>query len=104
MRDSDKVGQDDSIWTTVDINAYYEASELGDLRLTLLPSGRLVASSGVELPNLQYTTRSLPDDNDDTIMGNLEPNVWIQDVSNTSHILMLTPDDDGFFTIHHLSH
>ena len=47
MCDSDKVGQDDSIWTTIDINAYYEASALEDLSLTLLPSGRLVVSSGV---------------------------------------------------------
>ena len=101
MRDSNKVGQDDSIWTTIDIKAYYEASALGALSLTLLPSGRLVASSGVENPDPQYTPRSLL--TDDTIMGDLEPNVWIKDISNTSHILMLRPDDDGFFAIHHLS-
>ena len=98
------MGQDDSIWTTVDINAYYEASKLGDLRLTLLPSGRLVASSGVENPDPQYTPHSFPYGDDDTIMGDLEPNVWIQDASKTSQVLMLTPDDDGVFTIHHLSH
>ena len=51
MCDTDKVGQDDSIWTTIDINAYYKASTLGDLSLTLLPSGCLVASSGVENPD-----------------------------------------------------
>ena len=101
MRDTDKVGQDDSIWTTININAYYEASALRDLSLTLLPSGCLVSSSGVENPDPQYTPRSLPEYN--TIMGNLEPKVWIKDVSTTSHILMLRPEDDGFFTIHHLS-
>ena len=51
MRDTDKVGQDDSIWMTIDINAYHEASALGDLSLTLLPSGRLVSSAGVENPD-----------------------------------------------------
>ena len=101
MRDSDKVGQDDSIWTTIDINAYHEASALGVLSLTLLPRGRLVSSTMVENPNPQYTPRSLP--TDDTIMGGLEPNAWIRDRSNMSHILMLSPEDDGFFTMHHLS-
>ena len=87
----------------IDINAYYEASKLGDLSLTLLPSSHLVASSRVENPDPQYTPRSLPDNEDGTIMGDLEPNMWIKDVSNTSHILMLTLEDGGFFTVHHLS-
>ena len=101
MRDSDKVGQDDSIWTTIDTNAYHEASALGVLSLTLLPRGRLVSSTMVENPNPQHAPRSLPPD--DTIMGDLEPNMWTKDVSNTSHILMLTLEDGGFFTVHHLS-
>ena len=62
-----------------------------------------MASSGVENPDPQYTPHSLPDDDDGTIMDDLEPNVWIKDASSTSPILMLTPEDDGFFTIHHLS-
>ena len=101
MRDSNKIGQNDSIWTMIDINAYHEASAHGNLRLTLTPSGRLVLSTMVDNPDLQYTPRSLSPDN--TIMGDLEPNVWIRDVSNMSHPLMLMPEDDGFFTIHHLS-
>ena len=55
MQDISKMGQDDSIWTAIDIIAYYEASELGHLGLTLLLSGRLVASSRVENPDPQYT-------------------------------------------------
>jgi len=86
---------------TIDINAYHEASALGDLSLTLLPSGCLVSSTMVENPDQQYTPRSLPPDG--TIMGDFEPNVWIRDVSNMSHTLMLRPEDDGFFAIHHLS-
>ena len=101
MRGSDKVGQDNSIWTTTDINAYQRASARGDLRLALLPSGRLVSSNMVENPNPQHAPRSLPPDN--AIMGDLEPNVWIRDASNMSHPLMLMPENDGFFTIHHLS-
>ena len=83
------------------ITAYHEASASGDLRPTLLPSGHLMSSTMVENPEPQYTPRSLPPD--DTIMGDLEPNVWIRDASNMSHTLMLRPEDDGFFTIHHLS-
>ena len=101
MRDSDKVGQDNSIWTTTDINTYHEASARGNLLLMLIPNGRLVMSTMVENPNPQHTPRSLPPD--DTIMGDLEPNVWIRDVSNMSHPLMLIPENNGFFTIHHLS-
>ena len=101
MRDSGKVRQDDSILTTIDIIAYHEASAHGDLQLTLLPSGRLVSSTMVENPDPQYTPRSLLPD--DTIMGDLKPNVWIRDASNMSHPLMLMPEDNGYFTIHHLS-
>ena len=103
MRDTKKVGQDDSIWTSININAYYKASTLRDLSLTLLPSGRLVASSVMENSDLKYTPHSLPEDKDITIMGDLKPNVWIKGVFNTSHIWMLRPEDNGFFIIHHLS-
>ena len=49
----------------------------------------------------QNTPRSLP--TDDAIMANLEPIVWIRDGSNKSYTLMLSPEDDGLFTIHHLA-
>ena len=94
MRDSNKFGQDNSIWTTTDINAYHEASARGDLRLTLPPSGRLVSRTMVENPDPQYAPRSLPSDN--TIMGDLETNMWIRDASNMSHPLMLMPKNDSF--------
>ena len=67
----------------------------------MLPIGHLVSSTMVENPGPQYTPRSLPPDN--TIMSDLEPKVWTRDVSNMKHPLMLMPEDDGFFTIHHLS-
>ena len=101
MRNRDKVRQDDFIWTTTDVTAYHEASTRGDLYLTLLPNVRLVSSTMVENPDPQYTPYSLPPD--DAIMGDFEPNVWIRDASNTSHLLMLVPEDDDFFTINHLS-
>jgi hypothetical protein len=51
MRDNNKVGQDNSILTSTDINANHKDSAYDNLRLTLLPSGRLVSSTMVENPN-----------------------------------------------------
>ena len=54
----------------------------------------------VEDPNPQHAPRNLLPDG--AIIGDLGPKVWIRDASNTSHLLMLLPEDYGFFTINHL--
>ena len=101
MCNSGKVRQDDSIWTTTYVNAYHEVSTCGDLCLMLLPNGRLVSNTMVGNPNPQHAPQNLLPDG--AIIGDLGPKVWIRDASNTSHLLMLMPEDDGFFPIHHLS-
>ena len=100
MRNRDKVRQDDSIWTTTYVNAYHEVSTCGDLCLMLLPNGRLVSNTMVGNPNPQHAPQNLLPDG--AIMGDFKPNVWIREASDTSHLLMLLPEDYGFFTINHL--
>ena len=101
MRNSNTVRQDDSIWTTTDVNACHEASTCGDLHLMLLPNGLLVSSTMMQKSDPHYAPHRFPPDG--VILGDCEPNVWIRDASNTSHLLMLLPEDDGLFIINHLS-
>ena len=102
MQDGDKVQRDDSIWTTSDVNAYHKASANGDLHLMLLPNSRLVSSNMTQNTDPDYASqRFLPDEG--SIMGDCEPNVKVMDVFDKSTVLVLLPQDIGFFTITHIS-
>ena len=57
-------------------------------------------SPRVKHHDLHYASRRLPPDKG--IMGDFKPNVRIRDTSDTLTVLMLLPQDDGFFTITHL--
>ena len=100
MQDKDKVKRDDSIWTTSDVNAYHKASKNGNMQLTLLSNGRLVLSTMKQSLDPNYAPQCLPFDK--CIMGDCEPNVRTRNVFDTSTILILLSQDDGFFNITHL--
>ena len=101
MQDGDKVERDESIWTTSDVNAYHEASENGNMHLTLLPNSRLVSINMTQNPDPDYAPqRLLPNKG---IMRDCKPNVRVSDAFDTSTILVLLPQDDGFFNITHHS-
>ena len=97
----DKVQQDDSIWTTTDVNACHKSSANGDLYLTLLRNGRLVSSTMTQNTNPNYGPRRLlPNEG---IMWDCKPNVRVRDTFDTSTVLVLPPQGNSFFNINHLS-
>ena len=101
MQGDDMVEQEDSIWTTSDVNAYHEACACGNLQLTLLENGRLVSSTMLQNPDPHYALRSLSTAGG--IMGDYEPNITIRDTFNSSNTLMLLSRDNGSFAINHLT-
>ena len=101
MKDDGKMDQDDSILTKSDVHAYHKADTCGDIRLILLSNCRLVSSTMVQNSKPHCTPQSLLSDRG--IMGDCELNVRIRDTFDTSTFVMLLPEDDGSFTIAHLS-
>jgi hypothetical protein len=82
---------EESIWTVSDVNAYIEAKRGGDMILPLLPDNRLVSSSGWQ----DHHPQPLPPCAE--FMGDLEPNVRINDENNPHFWMELVPSDEGLF-------
>ena len=71
------------------------------MHLTLLPNSHLVSSNMMQNSDLDYAPQHLLPN--ERIMRNFKPNVRVRDVFDTSTVLVLLPQDDGFFSITHHS-